>query len=134
MLIFLFLACDGKTIDSSESTPNYPGEELVERYNSATCHLLVDQACVSILTDCGAPVNLFGDWADCMNSQNLNFTHCSNIPHLFEQNQIMVLNCIGVLENAQCNASSLCADGESLLRAEDCAAVNELIVNNCNPF
>lgn len=135
MLIVLFLACSGKNTDSSQSVQvQYSGDELVERFNSATCNLLVDPECVDVLTGCSAPVNLFGDWADCMNSQNLNFTHCSNIPYLFEQNQQLVLNCIDILEGVSCSEDDLCPDGEYILRYQDCSAVNELVITNCNPF
>ena len=135
MLIVLFLACSGKIADSSDQTMLiYTGEELVERFNRATCHLLVEPECVENLTECNAPVNLFGDWTDCMNSQNLNFTHCSNIPYLFEQNQQLALNCIEILEAATCDAADLCIEGEYILRYQECSALNDLVVNNCNPF
>lgn len=134
-MILLFLACGDKSSDSSDlDSTFYSGEELVERFNTATCDLLIQSDCVEILASCNAPVNSFGDWAECMNSQTLNFTHCSNIPYLFEQNQSLVLKCIELLEGAECEENDLCIDGEPLLRTADCSGVNDLIVSNCTPF
>ena len=135
MVIILFLACSGKNADSSDHAAiHYSGDELVERFNSATCDLLIVPECIDHLTDCHAPVNLFGNWADCMNSQNLNFTHCSNIPYLFEQNQQLALSCIEILETAICSESDLCINGINIFRHQACSSLHDLVVNNCNPF
>ena len=129
VLIFLFLfSC------SSEEKAEYSGSELLEMYYDASCELSVQPECISEFASCNAPVNAYGDWADCMNYMHSSFSHCGILGSLFEENQLLVMDCVDHLQELECTYENICPAGESVLESGGCGEVFTILMGNCSPF
>lgn len=127
MLWFWILACQEK--ETEEAT----GEELLDEYQHELCILYTNDECALELSQCGQPVTLFTDWAQCMNVQNQRTSLCGQLPAKIESNPQEVLECIALLQQATCTVEDLCPD-EHLLFDGACGGMEELIVQECQPF
>lgn len=125
-MLILFLSCQ-----SSEKTPEFTGEQLVENYHSAVCKLYSEDECVTAISSCGAPAILFPDWAVCMNDMVAYTSNCGTLPIQVEAHYDTVLECIETLETISCTSEEMCVGGDNIIRVEPCATVLSLIAQEC---
>ena len=126
MIVWLMFACgDG------EKLPQMSGEELIEAYHSAVCHLESDSTCAAALIDCGEPLMQRPDWASCMNDMTLITRNCGTLAAAVESRYDDVYSCLSLLENINCESDSLCASGTTIIRAEPCDLMLSLIAQEC---
>ena len=124
---WLLLACSKEKIEQTKT-----GEELLEEYYNQICLLYSDRDCGQELSQCGEPVTLYTDWAQCMNSQSQRTSLCGLLPDKIESNPQDINTCLTVLQDVQCTTEEMCGD-EHLLFDGACGAVEELIIQECKP-
>ena len=127
MLWMLMWGCQEKEVVTRS------GEELLEEYQNELCILYTSEDCGLQLSQCGQPVTLFTDWAQCMNSQNQRTSLCGLLPDAIENNTQDIETCIEALRNSTCTTEDLCGE-EHLLFEGACGSVEELIIQECQPF
>ena len=127
MLVF-FWACTSQKIEEQKT-----GEELLEAYYNELCLLYTDRDCGQELSQCGEPVTLFSDWGQCMNTQNQRTSLCGLLPAKIEENPQDITACLSILQEATCTAEEMCSQ-EHLLFDGVCGAVEDLILQECNPY
>ena len=125
---WMLLSCQEKEVVKQRS-----GSELLEEYQNELCVLYTNEDCGLELSQCGQPVTLFTDWAQCMNAQNQRTSLCGLLPDEIESDSQNIETCIDLLQNATCTSDVLCGD-EHLLFEGPCGSVEELIVQECQPF
>ena len=79
MFFLLFMSCQEKDVVGPS------GSELLESYHSEHCLLYTDVDCGLELSQCGQPVTMFTDWAQCMNAQNQRTSLCGQLPSVLEE-------------------------------------------------
>ena len=129
-IVLAMFSCESK----QGTSETYTGAALVEMYYDQTCQLTLQEDCITEFALCDAPVSSHGSWDECMNDLHSSFRQCGMLELLFEENAVVVLNCIETLENATCTADDICPDDESILRSNDCEEVNEMLMSNCSPL
>jgi hypothetical protein len=125
----MMLACAEKTEEIEKS-----GEELLEDYYNEICLLYVDEACALEISQCGQPVTLFSDWAQCMNAQSNRTSLCGQLPATIENDSQNITDCVSLLQSRTCTTADICPEEGHLLFEGVCGAVEELIIQECNPF
>ena len=128
MLWILLWSCQEKEVVVERS-----GEELLEEYQNELCILYTNEDCGLELSQCGQPVTLFTDWAQCMNTQNQRTSLCGLLPDAIEEAPQDIETCIASLQEVTCTSEELCGE-EHLLFEGACGRVEELIVQECRPF
>ena len=109
------------------------GKELLEEYQNELCVLYTNEDCGLELSQCGQPVTLFTDWAQCMNTQNQRTSLCGLLPTMIEEDSQDIETCIALLQSATCTSEALCGE-EHLLFEGACGSVEELIIQECQPY
>ena len=133
LLTIILMGCTDKDSGDLEEGNLYRGDELVEMYNQALCRLYGDIDCALAMGSC-VPVVSFADEAACMTSQSMSISHCSNIPGVFYEIHDTVVDCIDILNSAECTAEELCPTEEGIIRYGSCEAVADALVQNCDVF
>ena len=130
-MLWLLAACGGQNPD--EKSMELSGDDLVEAYNAAICDLHAQDECAQVMASCGDAVPTYSDWAHCMNEQS-DFTDCSNIPFLFDEEKETAVACIELLTDAPCSPEALCMDGGNILQTGPCGSLAALVFDSCGPF
>ena len=107
MLTFMLWACTTKPVEMEKN-----GEELLEEYYNELCLLYVDEDCALEISQCGQPVTLFSDWAQCMNAQSNRTTLCGQLPAVIENEPQNLVDCISLLQSSACTSDDICPDEE----------------------
>ena len=138
MLFYMFiLGCDGDSSnDSKNSFEDMDGESLLEAYNTAICDVYLQDGCIEAFDQCNEPIANFGNWADCMNSQYLSQSHCSNLPLLFEEDVQKVVSCIEDLSYLDCSNEPqyACVGDDALFQVDSCGDILRILLQNCSAF
>ena len=138
MLFFILLSCVSNSSDDTKEHPlqDADGETLLEGYNSAICDVYLQDGCIDAFDTCNEPIANFGDWADCMNSQRLSQSHCSNLPLLFEEEKSLVLECIDSLNTLNCQEEpqSACVGSDAIFQVGACGDILGILLSNCSAF
>ena len=138
MLPFILLSCVSNPSDDIKENPllDADGETLLEEYNSAICDVYLQDGCIEAFGVCNEPIANYGDWADCMNSQYLSQSHCSNLPPLFEEDKEIVLECIDTLNTLDCQGEpqSACIGSDAIFQVGACGDVLRILLSNCSAF
>jgi hypothetical protein len=122
-------ACGEKSVEIEKT-----GQELLEEYHNELCLLYVDEECAVEIAQCGEPVTLFSDWAQCMNAQSNRTSLCGQLPGVIESDPQNLIDCISLIQSSVCTTEDICPDEGHLLFEGVCGAVEELIIQECNPF
>ena len=137
MLVFLMLSCSNYSNDSiKDPLEEADGTTLLEEYNNAICDVYLQDGCIEAFDICNEPIANYGDWADCMNSQYLSQSHCSNLPLLFEEKRSTVIECIDKLEILDCELEpqSACIGNDAVFQVGACGDVLGILLSNCSAF
>ncbi len=136
MLFLFLLGCPNNNSTTKNSQEPIDGATLLENYNIALCDVYIQDGCIEAFSNCNEPIANFGDWADCMNSQYISQTHCTNLPILFEDAQPTVLECIVSLESINCQQEpeSVCIGDDAMFQVGTCGEVLSILLNNCSAF
>jgi hypothetical protein len=136
MLFLFLLSCVDHNSASKKSQEPVDGEILLENYNTAICNVYLQDTCIDAFSNCNEPIANFGDWVDCMNSQYISQTHCTNLPLLFEEAQPTILECIDVLQSVNCQEEpeGVCIGDDAIFQVETCGEVLNILLNNCSAF
>lgn len=127
MLWFWIWGCQEKEAEMRS------GEDLLDEYHNELCLLYTNEDCGLELSQCGQPVTLFTDWAQCMNVQKQRTSLCGLLPSAIEADPENIVECIALIQQATCTVEDLCPD-EHLLFDGSCGAMEEQIVQECQPF
>ena len=137
-MFFLFLyGCNmGSTNESKNSYEDMDGEELLEEYNTAICNVYLQDGCVEAFNSCNEPVGNYGSWENCMTSQQVSQSHCSNLPLLFEDDPQSVMECVEELTMLNCNnePENACVGDDALFQVGSCGDVLRILLQNCSAF
>ena len=128
MLLLLVLACEPGPVK------NRSGSQLLEAYYHASCDLMTTDLCIEQLGDCGYPTSPYGDVGDCINSHLVSHQHCSNLAQEVEAESEVMEGCLAELEEAECDANTVCPDDTPIFRAGYCEQVLEIFAQHCNGF
>ena len=127
-MFWLIFSCSVEKTEVSKS-----GTEFLDEYFDSICQLYSNRECGQELSQCGEPVTLFTDWAQCMNSQSQRTSLCGRLPMLIEENPKDISDCIQILRETPCTTEDMCADYHILFEGS-CGAVEEAIVQECKPY
>ena len=127
-MLWLLWACAEEKVEETKT-----GEQLLEDYFSQICIFYTDQECGQALAQCGEPVTLYFDWAQCMNSQSQRTSLCGRLPSILEAEPQDMESCLSLLKEVQCTTEEMCGS-EHVLFEGACGAVEELIIQECKPY
>ena len=133
----LLLGCVGDSPEQVKNTyEDLDGEALLEAYNTAICDVYLQEGCIQAFDQCNEPIANYGNWADCMNSQYLSQSHCSNLPILFEEDVQIVSACIEDLTVLDCTnePQNACIGEDALFQVGSCGDVLQILLQNCSAF